>query len=101
LRAKTIAVATQIKNYKPGVTPSEQTVNESTPTDAGTGNPVSVETLMESSTNDSLTVNTAETSLIAATVNPLGKVRFVPAVILLLSLVAGAGGAFLIRLGRA
>jgi hypothetical protein len=101
LRAKTIAVAARIKNYKPGVAPSEQAVNESTATDAGTGNPVAVETLMESSTNDSLTVDTAETSLIAATVNPLGKVRFVPAVILLLSLVAGAGGAFLIRLGRA
>jgi hypothetical protein len=101
LRARTIAVAAQIKNYKPGVAPSEQTVNEPTTSVPGAGEPVPVETLMESSTNGSLTVNTANTSLIAATVNPLGKVRFVPAVILLLSVVAGLGGAFLIRLGRA
>ena len=101
LRANTIAVAAQIKNYKPAVAPSEQTVNESSLADTSTANPVSVETLMELSTNGSLTVNTANTSLIAATVNPFGQVRFVPAVILLLSVVAGLGGAFLIRLGRA
>ena len=101
LRAKTVAVAAQIKNYKPPAAPSEQTVNESSAADTGTANPVSVETLMESSTNGSLTVNTANTSLIAATVNPFGQVRFVPALILLLSVVAGLGGAFLIRLGRA
>jgi hypothetical protein len=101
LRAKTIEVAAQIKNYKPGVTPSEQAVNESTATDPISASPGSVETVMESSTDGSRTVTAASTSLIAAMVNPLGKVRLVPAVILLLSMVAGLGGAFLIRLGRA